>query len=1251
MRSCHVVSLLASLALVLFTFACKSLPDECDGAKCGTVSQAVGQGAPGATMAVAQSFTAVAYAVSPRASEMPPVETKPEDSFDEETKVGPPREFRTEDPWADPSVDTVVQNFSIEPSLADPDVSFDGLTNQNNSTSFGFQVSPPDTNGDIGPNHYVQMANLLVRVFSKTGEPLTPPFRLSSLFQQLGGQCAAEDAGDPVVLYDPLSDRWLLSQFAFANIAAPPYHECIAISQTPDPTGSYFLFDFVTPGANFPDYPKFGVWSDAYYMTTNQFVNGATFNGAGIFAFERAKMVAGDPTAAMVYVNLNITDHPEGIGGMLPADIDGLTPPPPGAPGVFTYFIANEFAGPTDALRMFDFRVDFSAPGSSSFTERAESPVAVAPFNPLSPTGRDDIEQPPPASSSAALDSISDRLMFRLAYRNFGAHESLVATHSVNVGTGTTLATHQSGVRYYEFRRAPGGAFAVAEQATFAPNADSRWMPSGAMDHQGNLAIGYNVASLTTFPSMRYAGRLATDPAGGLFQGERSLIGGSGVQTSTASRWGDYSALNVDPADDCTFWFTSEYYTAASQASSAVGWLTRIGRFRFPECVNATPAVLQGTVTNAITGAPIAGATVSTSDGFLRFAGSAGEYSINMFPKSYAVTASAFGFGSSTANVTLAGGTTVQNFALSPVAIIRAAGAVLTREGCSNNGAIDPTESVRVSLAVQNIGGADTEKLEATLLAGGGVTQPKGHENYGRVIAGGLPVEREFEFTASAACGGTLTATLQLRDDKTGEDLGTVSFPFTIGVLSPATTAATASTGNVAVAIRDLATEIVPIEVTSTGQIVDLDVRIRANHTFDADVSFTLIGPDGTTVDLSSGNGGGGDNFGDGATDCSGRPTVFDDQAPNSIVGSVAPFAASFRPEQPLAGFAGRSAQGTWRLQISDSFGADVGTLFCTQLVFTLRPRLCCDPNGTPIIIADSSSLLSERFDPANQAADPGERVKVAFNVRNVGNGNTDHLKAQLLDSEGVAAVPGERVYGRVDTGGAAVGVDFEFTGAGACGATIQPTLALNDGSLDLGTVSFPIRLGTSEIAVTSAADPASITINDTPRVSGIALASPYPSTINVSGAVGTVRSVRVNLDGLTHTFPADIDILLVGPGGQQVILLSDVGGGTDIVGVNLTLDDAAPTPAPAILVSGTFRPTNIGTGDTFPGAPAGAPAAALAAFAGTDPNGAWRLFVVDDAGIDLGTMAGGWSLVIETEFPVCVSPPAPDLVAPDDGA
>src|SRR5262245_8971292 len=542
MRHCDIVSLVASLPVALLSFSCTPSPNECEGGRCSTGVAAVTR----APMAAAQSFKAVAYAVSGRAADLLPFESKPggepEREIEEKAPVELPTTFRVEDPSSDVSQDPVVQRLSAEPMVDDPDGSFEG-TNSGASRS--------GASGDVGPGHFVETTNQLVRVFAKDGTPRTAAFRLSSLFQQLGGQCAEDRAGDSVVLYDALSDRWVLSQLGFADITVPPYHECIAISQTADPTGAYFLFDFITPGASFPADPRFGVWSDAYYMTTNQFLDGTTFNGAGIFAFERAKLVAGDPAAAMVYVDLNIAQFPERIGGMLPADSDGLTPPPAGSPGVFSYFTANELTSPTDALRMFDFHVDFTVPSLSTFTERAESPILVAPFNPLTPTG-----------------STSDRLMFRLAYRNLGDHESVVATHGVNVGTDTAPETYQSGVRYYELRRAPGGPFAVVEQGTFAPGTDSRSMPTGAMDHQGDLAVAYNVASSTASPSVRYAGRLATDPSGGLFRGERPLVGGGDPETSTGSSWGDYRALNVDPSDDCTFWFTSDS-TASDLASSA----------------------------------------------------------------------------------------------------------------------------------------------------------------------------------------------------------------------------------------------------------------------------------------------------------------------------------------------------------------------------------------------------------------------------------------------------------------------------------------------------------------------------------------------------------------------------------------------------------------------------------------------------------------------------------------------------------
>ncbi|PWU25252.1 MAG: hypothetical protein C5B48_02270 [Candidatus Rokuibacteriota bacterium] len=554
-------------------------------------------------------------------------------------------------------------------SAPSPSVNVDALSSQDNFNVFGGRVLPPDTNGDVGPNHYVQTVNLLFRVYDKAGAPLIPPKKMSSLFAPLGGICSTNDQGDPIVLYDGLADRWLLSQFAFTNTGVPPYHQCIAISQTGDPTLGYYLYDFVMPNANFNDYPHFGVWPDGYYMTDNQFLFGGPFNGDGVFAFDRLKMLVGDPGASFIYFRL------PNDGGMLPADLDGLTPPPPGTPNYIAEFTSKLFGDPIDGMKIFEFHADFANPAASTLTLRPESPIPVAAFDPRSPSGRNVIEQPPPAGATNSLDAIQDRLMHRLQYRNFGGYESLVTTHTVNVSgvVPSTQATHQAGVRYYEFRRS-GAAFSVAEQATFNPDAGSgtgtnRWMGSAAQDASGDLAVGYSVSGLTTFPSIRYAGRLASDPPNGLFQGETTLVAGTGVQRSTSGRWGDYSGLTVDPSDDCTFWYTTEYYTAASQATSTAGWLTRIGSFRFPSCVSRGRGTLQGTVTNGATGLPFPGAVVRLQNGASAPTDAAGHYLVAVLPGTYDASASAPDYSTDSAAgiVVPDGGSATHDFVISPV--------------------------------------------------------------------------------------------------------------------------------------------------------------------------------------------------------------------------------------------------------------------------------------------------------------------------------------------------------------------------------------------------------------------------------------------------------------------------------------------------------------------------------------------------------------------------------------------------------
>src|ERR1035437_7993004 len=439
---------------------------------------------------------------------------------------------------------------ALQTSINDPNAmptpiqTFEGLgRTENINAGFG-SLSPPDTNGFVGPNYYVQQTNLLVRVWNKSGTPLTNPFKLSSLFTVAnggpGGVCSTTDQGDPVVLYDQMADRWILSQFGFTGSGTtPPFHECVAISKTPDPTGAYYAYDFVTPGNEFPDYPKLGVWPDGYYMMVHQFTNGASFNGTGVYSFNRAKMLVGDPTATYIYFNLNLTNYPEGIGGSLPSSLDGLTPPPAGRPNTFAYFTSTEFGDPANGLRLFDFHSDFATPANSTFTEGPEStynlPLSVAAFSTITPSGRSDVPQPTPTPTPAptptpqGLDAITDRLMHRMEYRNQGSYETLVLTHTVGAPASTTFGTFRAAPRYYELRRTGAGSFVVQEQATYAPGGAapgdniSRWMASAAEDNQGDLALGCNVSSRAAggnvYPGIRYAGRLAGDPAGGLQQG------------------------------------------------------------------------------------------------------------------------------------------------------------------------------------------------------------------------------------------------------------------------------------------------------------------------------------------------------------------------------------------------------------------------------------------------------------------------------------------------------------------------------------------------------------------------------------------------------------------------------------------------------------------------------------------------------------------------------------------------------------
>jgi len=469
-------------------------------------------------------------------------------------------------------LDPVVQSSPFAAAMPGTMLNFDGI----GYPGVGCFCAPPDTNGEVGLSQYVQIVNEGYQVFNKsTGASVFGPVSITTIWSGFGGVCQTAGDGDPVVLYDQLADRWVISQFAGSSV---PTDECIAVSTSSDATGSFNRYGFHL-GTNFFDYPHLGVWPDAYYMAMDVYNSTGTIRfGPQPFAFDRSAMLTG---ASATFITTGITGG-SGEDLYLPSDLDGKTLPPVGAPNSFV-----EWPG-SGAYKVYHFHVDFGTPSNSTFTLFANP--SAAGFTVLCPTTRACVPEP----NGSSLDAIGDRFMFRLAYRNFGDHEAVATNYTVSSGG-------VAGIRWIELRNVTHGPVSVFQQSTYQPDTTWRWMGSAAMDGSGNLALGFSVSSASVAPGLRYAGRLATDPLNTLAQGEAVLFAGAGSQTATGNRWGDYSDLTVDPVDDCTFWYTNEYYPAGS---SQFNWRTRIGSFKFASCGGGpTPTP---TATNTPTATPMA---------------------------------------------------------------------------------------------------------------------------------------------------------------------------------------------------------------------------------------------------------------------------------------------------------------------------------------------------------------------------------------------------------------------------------------------------------------------------------------------------------------------------------------------------------------------------------------------------------------------------------------------------------------------
>jgi Big-like domain-containing protein len=474
--------------------------------------------------------------------------------------------------------DPVLQTSAPTPAAAQALGQWEGLGE--GYPGFTVTAVPPDPNLAVGPNHIVQWVNNALVVFDKQGNQVQAPVADSTFWGALSTCYQGGGFSDPIVEYDRAADRWVVGEVAIPLFPGlfGQYAQCFAVSKTSDPTftsdangnnTSYYLWAYGF-GSNVNDYDKIAVWADGYYVTWNIFQNGTTFIGAEACAWDRNQMLSGVATPTFKCFQLS-----SAYASLLPADLDGATAPPAGSPDFFM-----DIDPSSGALNLWKFHVDFANLSNSTFTGPT-SIAGVAPFTAPCFTPPDTISQdciPQPATTQM-LDALGDRLMYRLAYRNLGDHESLVANHTVLTAGGNT------GVRWYEVR-SPNGTPSLYQQGTFAPDTtDNRWMASIAMDKSGNIGVGYSVSNgATTYPSIRYTGREVGDPIGTL-QAETTLVAGGGSQTGY-NRWGDYSAMKIDPSDDCTLWYTQEYQATTQSAN----WNTRIGSFKFSSCGQALTA-------------------------------------------------------------------------------------------------------------------------------------------------------------------------------------------------------------------------------------------------------------------------------------------------------------------------------------------------------------------------------------------------------------------------------------------------------------------------------------------------------------------------------------------------------------------------------------------------------------------------------------------------------------------------------------
>ena len=448
-----------------------------------------------------------------------------------------------------------------DPTIVKVGVNVDGIP----ATS----VIVPDTVGDIGPDYYIQAVNSAFQIFDTSGTPVSQTTYIRDLWFNVDSPCGNDDPVDPIVRYDRDADRWLISGFVW-NLTVEDYL-CIAVSQSGNPvTGGWYLYEImaIDQGTDqlFPlDFPKISVHPDAFFLSTvrSYFLD----LGLDVWALERSRMLDGLP-AGLVRFHLSAPTV-----ALLPGDLDG-SPPPTNSPAWFARHLDDDRINiGDDRVEVFAYSVDWAIPGNSTFTLTASLPVD--PFDSIICTpDLLDVCVPQP-DTTQELETLSIWPQWRLQYRYTAEHESLLFNHTIDVdGSG------HAGIRWYELRRPSAGNWSVYQQGTHHDDEMNYFMGSISMDMNGNIALGYSASSEDVYPSIHIAHRMVTDAPGMMPGVEYVAEAGTGSQTSGNLRWGNYSTMDVDPVDDCTFWYTNEYYKVSSEA----GWLTKIVSFKLPGC-------------------------------------------------------------------------------------------------------------------------------------------------------------------------------------------------------------------------------------------------------------------------------------------------------------------------------------------------------------------------------------------------------------------------------------------------------------------------------------------------------------------------------------------------------------------------------------------------------------------------------------------------------------------------------------------